>query len=1491
MASGCGDRPKNACLEQSDCDRGFTCVLPTSGADGTCQACPAEVPYDGLDNDCNPLTLDRDLDGDNDNSTDALNMPGGDCDDRDPRVSSKKPEVCGDGKDNNCDLIIDGPGCGAITMPTIRFTSPNEGGIYGGGLDVNLTVEDLSGVANVAIKIDGNTRTTLTAAPYKATIDTRLFPDGQHLLTIVALSESGGESSLLRNVAFDNTAPTLNIDPPTGSMVNGVVDFEITASDANGLASLTNGTVTSSASPIIVTRDFETMPTGSVDITATATDRAIVDGMPTGNSVTLVATVNATNFGPSVTLRSPLAGQSYGGMVNIDADVVDPLGVTAVAVTLDGNNILTAARGPIMIMVDTRVLNDGPHPLVITTRDTLMNERVTNAVLNVDNTGPTFAFTPSSGTVVSGQVILEVAALDPAGISSVTSGASTSSTSPLLVSLDFDPTPDGTYRFTASARDRAIIDNVAGMGNAATGTISLIVDNPGPMVTFIAPILGESYGGFVDIEADVSDFNNVDQVVLRREGILLATLTQPPWRVRLDTRLLTEGPHAIEAVSRDSQGNISTSTQTLIIDNIGPIITFSEPVAASQVSQTVTVTANAADPAGVRLMTSAQATSNTATLTYALDTLLIRNGPLDIAVIAYDDAIVDNLRGVGNARTTRLPVIVFNPENEAPIVRILSPGNDDGVYRTVEVVVDATSGVGIDHVDFGVDGRVVATVATPPYTATVFVGATTASLTLTATAVGNNMIATSTSVFVNVVQAPPLRVVRVLPAPTLGGGGYAVGDATGDGINDIVTGGGGGALFHRGIGGGEFFPGVLLGETPNEVVFSDFTGDGQLDIIGVSGDNLYSYRNIGGGRFAAPVRVPLGPVQATDLAADDLDGDGDVDVIVGRSAAGGDFVIVHQTSPGTFSVIASRGGVGSVTEVVLSDVDNDGTPDIVLGRTGGGNNVVTVYRNADASGTFGGAGIDTQFGGPPESIALGDLNGDAYPDLVANIPNPAPLPSPLIALSGFIVRMGNPLTPGRWAPANTPAFPDLGISGPSGATIADVDGDGDNDVTVTAHPNGGLRLFLNDGRGNLSYGRRLVMGRTPSHPTVVDLDGDGDVEILATAGQDSGVAIADGEGAGTFVAATSIDVIRPPNTLAFGQLAGSALGDFAVGFNPYTDIYGVSYIATLQVLRNDGNDRYTVVAQNLIPNIQTVTNMAIGNLDGQNGLDITMASDNAGGAVTQPCAMMPPLCADTDFCDATNTCQPISATIMLANAGSGYTMVPLSINRPRGTAIGDVRAGGNAEAIFTFDNSPANGGSVVLDSRGTTLYSSTTQQGATSVMVADLADPPGLLDYVVANQTTNNVTLYRQRAGGFDPPETYNAFASVSAFAQGFLGGDSRVDLLAVSLTGVVAMLGHPNFTLVAPTSWPAGSTPTRIASGDLNGDGLSDVAVLNVGENRLAVLIARPQGGFFAPDFVSLPTQPSDVAMADVDGDNVRDLVVTTQHPYASSLSFIHNR
>lgn len=71
---------------QGDCNDGNAAVYP--GA--------TEVPYNGLDDDCNPVTKDNDLDGD------GHNHPS-DCNDQDPAVNPAKPEVCGNAVDENCD--------------------------------------------------------------------------------------------------------------------------------------------------------------------------------------------------------------------------------------------------------------------------------------------------------------------------------------------------------------------------------------------------------------------------------------------------------------------------------------------------------------------------------------------------------------------------------------------------------------------------------------------------------------------------------------------------------------------------------------------------------------------------------------------------------------------------------------------------------------------------------------------------------------------------------------------------------------------------------------------------------------------------------------------------------------------------------------------------------------------------------------------------------------------------------------------------------------------------------------------------------------------------------------------------------------------------------------------------------------------------------------------------------------------------------------------
>ncbi|MEZ4318616.1 MAG: MopE-related protein [Myxococcota bacterium] len=78
-------------------------ISATDDCDDTDPRVPApEVYYDGIDNDCDPFTADDDQDGDG-------FTVGSDCDDTDARVSPGNVEVLSDGLDNDCNpLTLDG---------------------------------------------------------------------------------------------------------------------------------------------------------------------------------------------------------------------------------------------------------------------------------------------------------------------------------------------------------------------------------------------------------------------------------------------------------------------------------------------------------------------------------------------------------------------------------------------------------------------------------------------------------------------------------------------------------------------------------------------------------------------------------------------------------------------------------------------------------------------------------------------------------------------------------------------------------------------------------------------------------------------------------------------------------------------------------------------------------------------------------------------------------------------------------------------------------------------------------------------------------------------------------------------------------------------------------------------------------------------------------------------------------------------------------------
>jgi hypothetical protein len=90
--------------------------------------------------------------------------------------------------------------------------------------------------------------------------------------------------------------------------------------------------------------------------------------------------------------------------------------------------------------------------------------------------------------------------------------------------------------------------------------------------------------------------------------------------------------------------------------------------------------------------------------------------------------------------------------------------------------------------------------------------------------------------------------------------------------------------------------------------------------------------------------------------------------------------------------------------------------------------------------------------------------------------------------------------------------------------------------------------------------------------------------------------------------------------------------------------------------------------------------------------------------------------------------------------------------------------------------------------------------------------------------------------------------------------------------------LGRGDGTFQAVQSYATGVAPAAVAVGDLNGDGMSDLAVANNGGNNVSVLLGKGDGTFSAAPSYGAGTDPVAVTMADFNGDGFPDLAVADQ-------------
>ncbi len=118
------------------------------------------------------------------------------------------------------------------------------------------------------------------------------------------------------------------------------------------------------------------------------------------------------------------------------------------------------------------------------------------------------------------------------------------------------------------------------------------------------------------------------------------------------------------------------------------------------------------------------------------------------------------------------------------------------------------------------------------------------------------------------------------------------------------------------------------------------------------------------------------------------------------------------------------------------------------------------------------------------------------------------------------------------------------------------------------------------------------------------------------------------------------------------------------------------------------------------------------------------------------------------------------------------------------------------------------------------------------------------------------------------------------------------VTVTCARLFGVGALVViAPHAAAMAPfvgfesaTSVAVGDAPISLAVGDLNGDGIVDLAVTNTQQGAVSIRFGVGDGQFMAASELSVGAFPDGIAIGDVDGDNDLDLVVTTNPAGAKS-------
>ncbi len=881
-----------------------------------------------------------------------------------------------------------------------------------------------------------------------------------------------------------------------------------------------------------------------------------------------------------------------------------------------------------------------------------------------------------------------------------------------------------------------------------------------------------------------------------------------------------------------------------------------------------------------------QAGDVSADLDYTSTTALALNGGTITSVPTTLNAILTlpTPGATGSLGTNKNLVILIPP----PTITSFSPlsAKPGDVVTITGTNFNATAANNV--VFFGATKAIVTAASATSLTVTVPSGATYAPITLLNT--GTTLAAQSSSNFTPVFSPVKAGITTADFAPkqdfAISDESYsvAIGDVDGDGKADLVianTGGNTLSVLRNTSNSGSISAGSFAAKvdfsvgtnTLYQIALVDLDGDGKLDLAVTNGGsssisilrNTSTVGSISSSSFAAKVDFTTGNFPIA-LAAGDLDGDGKLDLVVCN----------HFST--LISVLRNKSTVGSITSssfepkvdftvgnqpisAAVNDLDGDNKPEIIVANSSSDN--ITVFRNISSIGSLTSqsfaSGENFALGSSPYSIAVGDLDGDTKPDLAV-----------VNAGSNSISILRNTSTLGSISSSSFAGKVDFTTGNvPFAVAIGDLDGDSKPDLAVVNRDSNSLSLLRNaSSSGSITSSSfepkvDFTINSTPVSVAVGDLDGDGKADIALSYSNSSIVSVLR-------------NIVLPPTISSFAPLSakpGDAVTITGTNFNTTTTNNVVFFGATKATVTAATATSLTVT----VPIGATYAPITVLNT----GLGLIAQSPSSFNSIYSPSKLT---FANSDFepkVDFATGNRPSALTTGdfdgdgypdIAVVNSSDNNVSIFRNTGNGTAIGFAN-----KIDFATDNTPV------------------------SIQSGDF-DGDGKLDLAIVNSSSNSISILRNNGSSgtisFETKQDYITQSNPGQIKIGDLDGDGKLDLVinefgnnSFSIFRNTSNVGVITFASSNTLSTGAGSNPSALALGDVNGDGKLDIAITNFGASKLALY--RNTSSVNTLSFVldnSYDTQsfPLSIVIGDLDQDGKADIAISNTN--SNTVSFYKN-